>query len=411
MIGHHGEAEGHRWRSNTDEGPDAPCFHVHKDISIPTSNFVRRPPPPRPGHRDLLAFYAGSGTFFLPKQRKVKNQLPFPGIREGRRRIKEVWGNRTRNPDIVVSSLTSPQEYWAALGRAKFCPIMGGFAPWTPRLTEIVFAGCVPVVFSSLLPPFVRVLDWSQFSVRVPSLHGIWRLREILEAQDHAALAANLAPASHALWYDLAGERAQMGSSQTAGGEGMLPFLLLEMHLVLQEAAKKPLVERVSEVFGPVPSTPLAPKKTKHLTKNETFYYEGQVWPCPASPKRPSPPLMHACTCRSRCVRAEAASNVHGIACTCRTTARRGTLTTRRKPSRRAMRRRPSSPSATTACAVRARTRTARCARRSRPRSATLGLRRAQGHARPSGAASRAAPRPRDPARSAWAATSSTTAP
>ena len=271
VIGHHGEAEGHRWRH--EDGPDAPCFHGFKDISIPTPNFVQmwRPRRSRAAARQLLAYYAGSGQFYLPKRQKGRTEAPTPGIREGRRIMHELWGNRSRNPDIRVSPLSAPATYWSFLERAKFCPVMGGFAPWSPRLTEAVFAGCVPVVFSSMLPPFSRLLDWSLFSVRVPSLNGIGHLREILARQDHAKLSANLDAASHALWYDLEGEHA------SAGG-GMLPFLLVEMYLVLKEAASHPLVDRVQEVFGPVPTTPLPPRANRHLTKlNESFYYEGQV--------------------------------------------------------------------------------------------------------------------------------------
>ena len=107
--------------------------------------------------------------------------------------------------------------------------------------------------------------------MRVPSLNGIGHLREILARQDHAKLSANLDAASHALWYDLEGEHASAGS-------GMLPFLLVEMYLVLKEAASHPLVDRVQEVFGPVPMSPLPPRANRHQTRlNETFYYEGQV--------------------------------------------------------------------------------------------------------------------------------------
>ena len=271
VIGHHGEAEGHRWRH--EDGPDAPCFHGYKDISIPTPNFVRmwRPRRGRAAARHLLVYYAGSGQFYLPKRQKGRNEKPTPGIREGRRIMHEVWGNRSQNPDIRVSSLAASATYWSFLERAKFCPVMGGFAPWSPRLTEAVFAGCVPVIFSSMLPPFSRLLDWSLFSVRVPSLHDIRHLREILARQDHAKLSANLDAASHALWYGLEGEHA------SAEG-GMLLFLLMEMHLVLKEAARRPLVDRVQEVFGPLPTTPLRPRANRHGTRqNETFYYEGQV--------------------------------------------------------------------------------------------------------------------------------------
>ena len=211
IAGHHGELAGHHWRTGT--APDIGCFHSFKDISIPTPNFVQPPPPSTvPAARDVLAFYAGGGL-------GAASGTPTPGLREGRRRLLEKWGNRTNHPDIVVMPYSSRSMYKATMAAAKYCPIMGGFAPWTPRLNEAVFAGCVPVIFSSLLPPFSRVLDWSQFTVRVGSLHEIGRLREILEQQDHAKLSSKLAMVRHALWFRLEG---------SYSGDDMLPFFILE---------------------------------------------------------------------------------------------------------------------------------------------------------------------------------------
>ena len=263
IAGHHGEMEGHHWRHGIT--PDIACFHAHKDISIPTANTAG--PSSRPASsskaRDLLAFYAGSGLF-----KDSASGAFLPGMREGRRRLHEVWGNATLNPDIHIHRKISPAAYSNGIARAKFCPIMGGFAPWTPRLNEAVLAGCVPVIFSSLLPPFSRVLDWSKFSVRVPSLHDIPRMRVILERQNHAELASRLGAVGHALWYRLE------GSYQ---GDDMLPFLLLEMHLALRAAARRPLATVVPEILGPLPSTPRPTKAWSAPGSNFTFYYEGQT--------------------------------------------------------------------------------------------------------------------------------------
>ena len=213
VIGHHGELDGHHWR--TSAAPDIACFHSFKDISIPTPNFVHPPPPlVISPPRSLLAFFAGKGLF-----RDAASRAALPGLREGRKRLHEVWGNRTKNPDIMVMTSIAPPAFKAAMATAKYCPIMGGFAPWTPRLNEAILAGCVPVIFSSLLPPFSRVLDWAQFSVRVASLNDIQHLRHILARQDYAQMSTKLAAVSHALWYRLEG-----GYS----GDDMLPFLLLE---------------------------------------------------------------------------------------------------------------------------------------------------------------------------------------
>lgn len=270
VIGHHGELRGHHWRLS--KAPDISCFHDHKDISIPTPRSVR--PPPTDAEeaapaRTLLAYYAGGGLF--KDTRIMGNPAPQPGLREGRRLLHKHWGNLSRHPGIVVVSSAPKAAYDAGLRRAKFCPVMGGYAPWSPRLGEAIFAGCVPVLFSSWLPPFSRVLDWQLFSLRVGSLHDIADLPRLLAAADHAKLQKGSQAARHALWYRLEGGYA---------GDDMLPFLILEMHLALSTAAVTPLATIAEEILN---ASSLAPRMPAPRTdpnpnrQNHSFYYEGQT--------------------------------------------------------------------------------------------------------------------------------------
>ena len=251
IVGHHGELAGHHWRYASlpgsfagTESSDVGCFHAHKDVSIPTPNQRTRPASALAGRgdRNLLVFYAGGGRFTI-------NRAGFRGVREGRRMLLSTFYNRSDADVLVVPSMPA-DEYRRTVQRARFCPIMGGFAPWSPRLVEVMMAGCVPVVFSSWLLPFSRLIDWSKCSVRVSSLTDVPRLREILAAQDYDALAAGVAAARHALWY-------QIGDYT---GEGMLPLLLLEMRMALNEADVKPLASRVSELLGAAAEPELSPQ-------------------------------------------------------------------------------------------------------------------------------------------------------
>ena len=175
VIGNHGEVQGHHW-FHAPTTPNLPCFLPHKDISIPTPNRrLSHRPTVIQGEKDLLAFFAGAGTGAL--------NSGDVGMRMGRYLMLKAFGNRS-DPGIVAAQHMSRADYDHKMARARFCPIFGGYAPWTPRLVEAVFAGCVPVIFSSWLPPFSSTLNWEQFSVRVGSLSLVPHLRGILERQE-----------------------------------------------------------------------------------------------------------------------------------------------------------------------------------------------------------------------------------
>ena len=73
-----------------------------------------------------------------------------------------------QDKDIVVHYELDHHEYTKLMLASKFCLMLDGQAPWSPRLVEYIAAGCVPVIVSdALLPPFQRILNWSTFSVHV----------------------------------------------------------------------------------------------------------------------------------------------------------------------------------------------------------------------------------------------------
>ena len=58
---------------------------------------------------------------------------------------------RRPDPEVLAVQKISPSNYSVHMQAARFCPVCGGYAQWTPRLTEALFYGCVPVILSEHL--------------------------------------------------------------------------------------------------------------------------------------------------------------------------------------------------------------------------------------------------------------------
>jgi hypothetical protein len=60
--------------------------------------------------------------------------------------------------------------YVAELANATFCIAPPGFALWSPRLSEAVIAGCIPVVIGDGIElPFEELIDYASFVVHARS--------------------------------------------------------------------------------------------------------------------------------------------------------------------------------------------------------------------------------------------------
>ena len=123
------------------------------------------------------------------------------------------------------------KNYTSLLKRAKYCLVTEGFSPWSPRLTEAVAHGCVPVFLSPLLrPPYASVLDYAKFSVWLTE-EDIPHIPSLLRRYDHASLFENLMRIRplFAFCVDGGGEDGcGRGGSLGVPGDG-LPFLVYEM--------------------------------------------------------------------------------------------------------------------------------------------------------------------------------------
>lgn len=136
--------------ANTSEG-----FRPSRDVSMPD---IYVPPdklrPPdlaqSPKNRPILAFFSGGEHGYI------------------REILLKQWKNKDN--DIQVHEyLPKGQNYTKLLGKSKYCLCPSGYEVASPRIVEAIIAGCIPVIISKNYSlPFSDVLNWNQFSVKIP---------------------------------------------------------------------------------------------------------------------------------------------------------------------------------------------------------------------------------------------------
>ncbi|KAB5551899.1 hypothetical protein DKX38_009210 [Salix brachista] len=176
--------------ANTSEG-----FQPQRDVSIPEIFLpVGKLGLPRegakpPGNRPILAFFAGGAHGRI------------------RKLLLKLWKDRDDEiqvHDYVTQRKKNNNLYFRLMGQSKFCLCPSGHEVASPRVVTAIQLGCVPVIISDNYSlPFSDVLDWSKFSVNIPSekipeiktiLKGISQKRyltmqrRVIEAQRHFML-------------------------------------------------------------------------------------------------------------------------------------------------------------------------------------------------------------------------------
>ena len=188
----------HLWRApvTRNTSPRLRCFDDAMDISLPPPAFLRLKDESleeEEGNRTLLVMHAEGGQG--PPEYDLRRAVTTAWARDwwqGAAFENELLRLEEKNIKLAIRKQTTSTEHAELMAHAKFCLVIEGYAPWTPRLVEAIKNGCVPAILSpSYKPPFADLLDWSKFSVFLQPT-DIRTLPQKLSAVDYAFLKRNL---------------------------------------------------------------------------------------------------------------------------------------------------------------------------------------------------------------------------
>lgn len=149
--------------ANTSEG-----FDPAKDVSLPEINLKTDAVSsmiggPSASRRPILAFFAGG------------DHGPVRPL------LLKAW--KGKDQDVQVHEyLPEGVSYYDMMRKSRFCLCPSGYEVASPRITEAIYFGCVPVTINDhYVLPFSDVLNWKAFSVQV-AMDDIPNIKTILSS-------------------------------------------------------------------------------------------------------------------------------------------------------------------------------------------------------------------------------------
>lgn len=120
---------------------------------------------------DHINISGGIERFLLAAKKKERNgRAFFAGTRTSDVRAR-IADSHESNPsfDIQMRPLQA-REYLESMLKSTFCLVPRGHSGWTMRLFDSIVCGCIPIIISDnqMLPFGDTLLDWSEFSVKIP---------------------------------------------------------------------------------------------------------------------------------------------------------------------------------------------------------------------------------------------------
>ena len=93
----------------------------------------------------------------------------------------QIYDKFSNDPDFkLVDHAITSQEYRTLHQETKFCLCPHGAHAWSPRISEAVWYGCVPVILADYIDlPFSSIVPWSEMAVIIPE-RRVGELRDIL---------------------------------------------------------------------------------------------------------------------------------------------------------------------------------------------------------------------------------------
>eukprot|EP00201_Polytomella_parva_P001672 CAMPEP_0175077924 /NCGR_PEP_ID=MMETSP0052_2-20121109/23739_1 /TAXON_ID=51329 ORGANISM="Polytomella parva, Strain SAG 63-3" /NCGR_SAMPLE_ID=MMETSP0052_2 /ASSEMBLY_ACC=CAM_ASM_000194 /LENGTH=711 /DNA_ID=CAMNT_0016347601 /DNA_START=51 /DNA_END=2189 /DNA_ORIENTATION=- len=155
--------------------PDSAPFYPFKDISTVPSISFRLP-----------NYSTRLGVFSLRALSHRPLLFSFIGRAEShevRASVFSTYSDPVRHPDVLLrEGKTSPGEYMEIMSRTKYCLHLRGTRSQSPRLIEMMYFGCVPVIVADgYYPPLHGVVDWTKIALRVRQ-EDVYRLKDLILA-------------------------------------------------------------------------------------------------------------------------------------------------------------------------------------------------------------------------------------
>lgn len=160
---------------------NSPCYFMDQDVVVPARTCLQEELRTTFGNladvkparmRSTLVTFKGSpnGAGSSVRQKLVCDR-PYKKARgklTGANDLPSYWGQLKPSSRPTAAPSSPSKLYMDTIGDAIFCPLPRGTTGWATRTSDVIYAGCIPVLLGDQTHhPFWDILDWAKFSVQI----------------------------------------------------------------------------------------------------------------------------------------------------------------------------------------------------------------------------------------------------